>query len=426
MPRPDLSPFTAYTSRYHSPTDVVGDRFNSNSLRLLTTVSLVIPLFIYATVQFVALADIIEGLSLGRIQRHTAAYLLCGVIVVCEMMGGQRSVTITDTIQAAIMLSAFLVMPFVLVYLYGGLPDIVEAGCPRSQTVNDSVNGVYQTGCVAYSRPWVTMQPTVVGTCDYTHRFTDPNCFASTLNVSVSTYAATNQPQPSCGGNGTRLPSCEPWMEDGLDPDDKAEFQHMAISMLMFNLNGMAFGLNPHILQKVFAARSDTVLKHSLMLLAAAALVTNLPSLYYGFVRVAAMQESKGSAFAVVTGEMIDHGGFSELVAVVASCSALAAIMSTADSVIIGANNLLTVEWVKNFGWRKATAVQLGWVSRAITLVFAVAALELSFALENKPFGALFNLQVSTMLATFCFYDMTSKREVECLRHYDFMTMTHR
>lgn len=141
----------------------------------------------------------------------------------------------------------------------------------------------------------------------------------------------------------------------------------------MFNLNGMAFGLNPHILQKVFVAKSDSVLKHSLMLLTPAALVTNLPSIYYGFVRVASLSDVSGGAFAAVTGVMIDTGGFSELVAVVASCSALAAIMSTADSTIIGANNLLTVEWIKNFLWRGATPRQLVWVAKAVTVIFAVS-----------------------------------------------------
>jgi Na+/proline symporter len=119
-------------------------------------------------------------------------------------------------------------------------------------------------------------------------------------------------------------------------------------------------------------ARSDTVLKHSLMLITPAALVTNLPSIYYGFVRVAALPDVSGGAFAAVTGVMIDKGGFPELVAVVAACSALAAIMSTADSTIIGANNLLTVEWVKNFLWRSATPRQLVWVAKGVTVVFSV------------------------------------------------------
>lgn len=145
----------------------------------------------------------------------------------------------------------------------------------------------------------------------------------------------------------------------------------------------------------MFAAKSDRVLKHSLMLLTGAALVTNLPSLYYGFVRVAAMPDAQGSAFAVVTGKMIDIGGFAEIVAVVAACSALAAIMSTADSSIIGANNLLTVEWVKNFLWRGASPQQLAYVSKGVTVCFAVAALLFSFNVDKIPFGALFNLQVS-------------------------------
>jgi Na+/proline symporter len=331
---------------------------------LLTSLALVIPLFIYTTVQFIALADIIEGLSLGRIQRQTAASMLCGVIIVCEVMGGQRSVTISDTVQASIMMAAFLVMPFVLVYFYGGLPDIVEPNCPRSHRLAD---GTF-AGCVAYNRPWIIQTPTVTSSCDVQNNLTDTSCYAG---FNESAY--------------------QPPINPNTDPD----FQHVALSMLMFNLNGMAFGLNPHFLQKVFAAKSDLVLKRSLMLLTVAALVTNLPSLYYGFVRVAAMPDAEGSAFSVVTGKMIDRGGFSEIVAVIASCSALAAIMSTADSAIIGANNLLTVEWVKNFLWRGASPQQIEYVSKGFTVGFAICALIFSFNVDKIPFAALFNLQVS-------------------------------
>ena len=67
----------------------------------------------------------------------------------------------------------------------------------------------------------------------------------------------------------------------------------------------------------------------------------------------------QASAFPVVTGELIDQGGFAEVIAVVASCSALAAIMSTADSCIIGANNVITVDWVKNHLWKSASDKQI-------------------------------------------------------------------
>jgi hypothetical protein len=45
----------------------------------------------------------------------------------------------------------------------------------------------------------------------------------------------------------------------------------------------------------------------------------------------------------------MNRGGFPEFVAVIASCSAIAAIMSTADSAIIGVTNVLSMDFMKNW-----------------------------------------------------------------------------
>eukprot|EP00041_Stephanoeca_diplocostata_P031034 m.956397 g.956397 ORF g.956397 m.956397 type:complete len:367 (+) comp23872_c0_seq50:1688-2788(+) len=116
---------------------------------------------------------------------------------------------------------------------------------------------------------------------------------------------------------------------------------------------------------------------------------------YTGFVRAATFSNVAGSAFPVITSELIDRGGFSEIVAVIASCSAVAAVMSTADSTIIGANNVLTVEWGKHLFCPWATDRQLAYVSKVVCPVFAVGALLFSFASADMNFGTLMNLQGS-------------------------------
>lgn len=92
--------------------------------------------------------------------------------------------------------------------------------------------------------------------------------------------------------------------------------------------------------------------------------------------------------------QLIDRGGLSEIVAVVASCSAVAAVMSTADSTIIGANNVLTIEWGKHLFCPRATDRQLAYVSKVVCPLFAVGALLFSFASADLNFGTLMNLQV--------------------------------
>jgi len=102
---------------YDSPTDFIADRFNCNSLRLTSAIVFVAPLYIYTTVQFKSIIDIIDGLSLGRVDKHAVAVVICIIIVACEWIGGQRSVSLSDAAQASIMLVAFMTMPFVIVYV---------------------------------------------------------------------------------------------------------------------------------------------------------------------------------------------------------------------------------------------------------------------------------------------------------------------
>ena len=58
---------------------------------------------------------------------------------------------------------------------YGALADIIEPDCPNSHLTHEGL----PTGCLAYTRPWGLLTPTVTGTCDYSDRFNDPNCLAS-------------------------------------------------------------------------------------------------------------------------------------------------------------------------------------------------------------------------------------------------------
>eukprot|EP00041_Stephanoeca_diplocostata_P031033 m.956304 g.956304 ORF g.956304 m.956304 type:complete len:665 (+) comp23872_c0_seq45:311-2305(+) len=361
---------------YSSPTDVFSDRFNCNSLRLLTSLVVVTPLFIYTAVQFRAMGDILDGVTLGRIDTRTTLWIICLLIIVCEIIGGQRSVTMSDTIQAGIMLLSFVLIPCILLNLYGGLGEIVGSNCARSYV--DTTTGVPR-GCMAYSRPWVERQPTTFGSCNFDDRFTNADCLAAQYNVS----------------NSSQLPYLNPGYRDAIDPDDSVAFNHVALSMIAFNLNLFPFALNAHVLQKIYATKTDEALKFSFMALIPMGFIAVFAMAYTGFVRAATFSNVAGSAFPVITSELIDRGGFSEIVAVIASCSAVAAVMSTADSTIIGANNVLTVEWGKHLFCPWATDRQLAYVSKVVCPVFAVGALLFSFASADMNFGTLMNLQGS-------------------------------
>ena len=46
------------------------------------------------------------------------------------MVGGQRSVSLSDAIQAGIMLVSFVILPFVMMHHYGSWADLIGEDCP--------------------------------------------------------------------------------------------------------------------------------------------------------------------------------------------------------------------------------------------------------------------------------------------------------
>jgi Na+/proline symporter len=75
-----------------------------------------------------------------------------------------------------------------------------------------------------------------------------------------------------------------------------------------------------------------------------------------------------------VTGALMNKGGFSEFIAVMASCSAFAALMSTVDSMVIAANNVFTVDVLKNWLMADSTITQLKIASLIVSPVMLFGA----------------------------------------------------
>ncbi len=82
--------------------------------------------------------------------------------------------------------------------------------------------------------------------------------------------------------------------------------------------------------------------------------IATLPGVLVGIMVAASLQNvyvepSANAAFGVLLSDMMNKGGVAEFVAVVASCSAVAAVMSTADSCIIGLTNVLSRDFLNNW-----------------------------------------------------------------------------
>ena len=394
---------------YCSPTDIISDRFNATPLRFVSALTLLITLFVFTAGQVKAIINILDALSLGRLDKTATTVMIMAVVVVCEWIGGQRSVAISDAIQAGIMLCAFVVMPFVVLHLYGSLDDVVGAGCSRAP---HCVGGPERT-------PWVVRAPTATGSCPadaYEHQAVAPGAHRGGSNASAPTAGWEWVPSPAAfadrncwsstlANNGSAFAGSVTPAEQAtalfVDHASRTRFGATALTMLSFLWNMVPFPLNTHILQKIYVAKSDEILKRSCMLMCWASLVCNLPSIYYGLVYAARFKGgeggggSGGSAFPTLAGALVDEGGFAKLVSIIAACSVLAAIMSSVDSLLIGANNLITVDLVQTTLWPAATPKALLRISLVATPAFAFAALLFALHAESVNFAALINLQSS-------------------------------
>jgi hypothetical protein len=184
------------------------------------------------------------------------------VTVLCDWIGGQRGITLSDSIQAGFMLLSFFTMPFVVAHEFRPFADLMS----------DCTTG----DCIPLRRPWFLKTPNVLGTCLLNENATDPDCFRSHFN---STQECVTRPLPLAGADRigrlavvhspclassrTRVDryadGVELW---GLNPDERTIFDHQTLSMLGFIMNGFAFPVQTHFLQKLFLARSEGVIRY--------------------------------------------------------------------------------------------------------------------------------------------------------------------
>ena len=267
--------------KYNSPTDIISDRFHARSLRFVSALTMLTTLFIFTTGQVKAIISIMDALSLGRMDTTGTAIMIMSVVVVCEWIGGQRSVAISDAMQASIMLCSFVVMPFVVMNLYGSLSAIADEHCQEAPH------------CVGANVPWIVRSPTTTGSCPrdayctvdslagntssvsfpLPEAFRNQNCWASTLahNHNGTAYASSVTPE-------------QKQTAVFVDHGNSTAFDSTALTMFSFMFNMIPFPLNTHIVQKIYVAKTDEILKRSCMLMIYASLVCNLPSIYYGMV----------------------------------------------------------------------------------------------------------------------------------------------
>ena len=90
-----------YANReYAGPNDLISDRYNSVTLRFLTSFSQIFMLLTFVAIEWNVVAVVVPGITQGDFESgNSAVWFLATFVLACEFVGGMTSVAITDSIQ---------------------------------------------------------------------------------------------------------------------------------------------------------------------------------------------------------------------------------------------------------------------------------------------------------------------------------------
>lgn len=153
-------------------------------------------------------------------------------------------------------------------------------------------------------------------------------------------------------------------------------------------LVGLAGALYPQAMQRIYAARSAKVLRHSLAVMAFVPLTTTFIAVITGIYAIAYLPGLDGVSsdqifarllFEVQQGSMLGYW-----LVVVLFSAALAAMMSTADSALLSISSMLSKDVYGGFINPEASQAQLTLVGKICSLVLVFGLIALSIYLYDK------------------------------------------
>ena len=160
------------------------------------------------------------------------------------------------------------------------------------------------------------------------------------------------------------------------------------------------FSGNPHLIQRLFLAEKDSGLKSVAQLLIFSPFFAMTPGVLAG-VYVASNWPMQGpgvagkltengvacrTAFSTLAGIMVQDGGFNAILVIVLSTAALAAIMSSADSVILGVSNSVCVDIYKNMVNRTASTTCIVFMGQVISVVMCFVCYFFAMQISGSTF----------------------------------------
>ena len=150
-------------------------------------------------------------------------------------------------------------------------------------------------------------------------------------------------------------------------------------------LVGLGGALYPQSIQRIYAARSAVVLKKSLMVMAFLPLTTTLVAVVVGIVgasQIAGLEAAESDrVLTMLCRQLQEESAFGYWLVVVLFAAVLAAIMSTADSVLLSISSMLSKDIYGRFIRPAAVDAELTKLGKRISwvLIIVLAALAIAF-----------------------------------------------
>ncbi|MDY6826229.1 MAG: sodium:solute symporter family protein [Bacillota bacterium] len=124
---------------YLTPTEMLGDRYESKAVAAVSAVAAVIFLIPYSAVQLIGIGALLEGISGGDIPYLAGVGIAAFIAVYWTWTGGLKAVAWTDSLQAAVMLVVAVLSVVLIAYRgfggFGGMFAGLESEYPAWLTV---------------------------------------------------------------------------------------------------------------------------------------------------------------------------------------------------------------------------------------------------------------------------------------------------
>lgn len=118
---------------HQSPVDFITDRYQSQVLRYTILSLQILPTIIYLAAQVIAIKKTFNSIFELDPDNSYPVILIMVLILLFEWAGGLNSVALTDTIQAVIMVTSFILIPFVIIKNWGGWRDLDPETYPKPE-----------------------------------------------------------------------------------------------------------------------------------------------------------------------------------------------------------------------------------------------------------------------------------------------------